>query len=90
MTTPDSDTEHADPAAERAAQRFVDELISRSAKEDPKRSTTIRIYDRTFRRIKAQEARWPTNMSEMIEEGLEPILTKLENTKSPKDSRHDD
>lgn len=84
MTIPDPEGQKA------AADAFVQKLVERATDDSEKRSTTIRLYSRTFKRLKAQERRWPTTMSEMIEEGLQPLLAALENTKSPKDGDDDE
>lgn len=66
------------------ASDLVSSLIAKAA-QAPKKQTTIRIDERIYKRLKRQEARWGTSMSEIIEGSLAPVLDELENTKHPED-----
>lgn len=48
-------------------------------------TTTIRLPVDMFERLKAQQKRWETTMSYIVEEALKPVLQELESS-NPEDS----
>ena len=68
-----------------AESELVRELSARVLAQDDKVPTTIRINRRTLKRLRAQEKRWSTTMSFIVERALEPVLSELEQAKLPSD-----
>jgi predicted DNA-binding protein len=75
--------------AESTKSELVQELSARVLAQDDKVPTTIRIPRRTLKRLRAQEKRWATTMSFIVERALDPVLTELENAKLPVDGDGD-
>jgi hypothetical protein len=69
---------------------LVRELRARVLAADDKVPTTIRIHRRTLKRLRAQEKRWSTTMSYIVEKALEPVLDELERETPPSDRDTDD
>jgi predicted DNA-binding protein len=72
-----------------AESELVRELSARVLAQDDKVPTTIRINRRTLKRLRAQEKRWSTTMSFIVERALEPVLAELEQAKLPSDGNGD-
>jgi hypothetical protein len=68
-----------------AESELVRELSERVLAQDDKVPTTIRINRRTLKRLRAQEKRWCTTMSFIVEKALEPVLAELEQARLPSD-----
>jgi hypothetical protein len=62
---------------------LVRELSARVAAQAPKVRTTISLNGKVFERLKAQEKRWDTSMSYIIERALGPVLDELEQAQLP-------
>ena len=73
-----------------AESELVRELTARALAQDDKAATTIRISRRTLKRLRAQEKRWSTTMSFIVERALEPVLDELEKAKLPIDGDGND
>jgi predicted DNA-binding protein len=73
-----------------AESELVRELSARVLAQDDKVPTTIRISRRTLKRLRAQEKRWSTTMSFIVEKALEPALTELEAARLPADGDTND
>jgi uncharacterized protein (DUF4415 family) len=68
-----------------AQSELVRELTARVLAADDKVPTTIRIHRRTLKRLRAQEKRWSTTMSYIVEKALEQVLKELEEAQPPSD-----
>jgi hypothetical protein len=64
---------------------LVRELSARALAADDKVPTTLRLQRRTLKRLRAQEKRWNTTMSYIVEKALEPVLDELEAAAPPVD-----
>lgn len=73
-----------------AESELVRELTARALAQDDKVATTIRINRRTLKRLRAQEKRWSTSMSFIVERALGPVLDELEQAKLPQDGDGND
>ena len=72
-----------------AQSELVRELTARALAADDKVPTTLRLQRRTLKRLRAQEKRWNTTMSYIVERSLEPILEELEAATPPVDGDTD-
>lgn len=66
-----------------AESELVRELTARALAADDKAATTIRLNRRTLKRLRAQEKRWSTTMSFIVERALESVLDELERATLP-------
>jgi hypothetical protein len=73
-----------------AQSELVRELSARVLAADDKVPTTLRLQRRTLKRLRAQEKRWNTTMSYIVERSLESVLAELEAAKPPVDGDTDD
>jgi hypothetical protein len=62
---------------------LVRELCERLGQDQSKVATTIRLNATTIKRLRAQEKRWNTTQSFLIEKALEPVLVALEAAQLP-------
>lgn len=69
---------------------LVRELTARALAADDKVPTTLRLQRRTLKRLRAQEKRWNTSMSYIVEKAVQPVLDELEEAKPPADGDTDD
>lgn len=63
---------------------LIQELSERLRTSDEKVATTLRLRRITLKRLRAQERRWGTSMSLIVERALEPVLGDLEDADPPK------
>lgn len=68
---------------------LVKELSAQMGRDQSKVATTIRLSSRTMKRLKAQEKRWNTSLSFIIEQALRPALDDLENAQTPLEAGED-
>lgn len=73
-----------------AESDLVKELKARALAADDKVPTTLRLRRRTLKRLRAQEKRWSTSMSYIVDEAVQPALEELEAATPPGDKDTDD
>lgn len=66
-----------------AESDLVKELKARALAVDDKVPTTLRLRRRTLKRLRAQEKRWSTSMSYIVDEAVQPVLDELEAATPP-------
>lgn len=67
------------------ASELLNELMAQG-KKPTKQATTVRLFETTIRRLKAQEKKWDISMSYIIEKALGPVLDELEEAQAPSES----